>query len=78
MKTRQLTKDCKPIVEQCNGCNKVFDIDNAAYSYCLAYANPALFWRIGDCNLASHTIKTDAVGTSRKRIGQQKQRNKQL
>jgi len=83
MKTRQLTKDCNPIVEECKGCNRVFNSDGV--EYCLAYANPALFWKnvkeeevsegvvFGkSCGLASHIeIK---VTKERKRIGQQKQR----
>ncbi len=82
MKTRQLTKDCKPIAEECFGCDKVFSVDGT--DYCLAYADPSLFWKNLEgempgkgavfgkgCALASH-IKIEAVNTGRKRIGQQK------
>ncbi len=78
MKTRQLTEDCRPIVEECKGCNKVFNVDGV--DYCLAYPDPAIFWRKVEesafrksCTLASHT-KIEAVNVRRGRIGQQKQR----
>ena len=49
------------IVEQCIGCNKVEadpDLPNdksaSSYQKCLAYINPAMRWKLGSCNLASH------------------------
>lgn len=49
---------CHPIVEQCNGCNRVVSC-NAA-SYCVSAPEPALKWRNGVCNLATH-VKADAA-----------------
>ena len=43
---------CHEIVEQCDGCNR-----KAEYSsewFCSAYPDPALKWKHGKCNLATH------------------------
>ena len=57
------------IVEQCVGCNKV---DN---SLCQAYENPGAWFRNGKhCPLASHIHSASSAPTSKKRVGQQKQK----
>jgi hypothetical protein len=48
---------CKPIVEQCEGCEKAKDF--TAGKFCTAYPEPALKWKTGKCNFATH-IKREA------------------
>ena len=45
-------KTCYPIVEGCNGCNRVMTLSNGVY--CTTYADPASKWAIGSCNFATH------------------------
>lgn len=48
---------CRPVVEACEGCGRV-----AAYEsgqYCTAAPDPALKWKNGNCNMATH-VKTVA------------------
>lgn len=43
---------CHEIVEQCNGCDR-----NAQFSsgwFCSACPDPAVKWKTGNCNLATH------------------------
>ncbi|MBM4310734.1 MAG: hypothetical protein FJ119_07300 [Deltaproteobacteria bacterium] len=48
---------CKPVVEQCTGCEKAQEF--AGGTYCAAYPEPALKWKTGKCNFATH-IKREA------------------
>jgi hypothetical protein len=41
-----------PIVESCQGCERVASLDDAVY--CKSYPNPAAKWRLGVCNFATH------------------------
>ncbi|HOV85702.1 MAG TPA: PxxKW family cysteine-rich protein [Syntrophobacteraceae bacterium] len=43
---------CHPIVDQCEGCQRVVDL--ASGRYCNSYPNPAAKWRTSVCNFASH------------------------
>jgi hypothetical protein len=43
---------CHPIVEQCEGCQKVKEFPTG--KYCLIFPDPAIKWRIGNCNMATH------------------------
>ncbi len=43
---------CYPIVEQCEGCQRVVELDSG--KYCLSYPNPAIKWKTGYCNFATH------------------------
>jgi hypothetical protein len=63
---------CDPIVEKCNGCNKIED------SYCKSYPRPSAMWRTSQvCPLASHVMYQDPKFIAEKlRIGQQKQKKK--
>ena len=45
---------CHEIVEQCNGCNRTAEIVTGWY--CTACPDPALKWKNGNCNIASHVI----------------------
>ena len=43
---------CHPIIEQCEGCEKVRDFP--AGKYCLVFPDPLSKWRTGNCNMATH------------------------
>ena len=47
---------CHEIIEQCDGCNR--KLEYQAGWYCSACPDPALKWKIGNCNLASHVAST--------------------
>ena len=44
--------NCHPIVEQCNGCQKV--LESPAGNYCMVFPDPAIKWRLGTCSMATH------------------------
>jgi len=46
---------CHPVVEQCNGCQKAKEFP--AGTYCLIFPDPAIKWRSGSCNMATHLSK---------------------
>jgi hypothetical protein len=53
---------CQTIVEQCEGCEKIREYPTG--KYCIAYPNPALKWKNGTCNFATHIkreVKKDKV-----------------
>jgi hypothetical protein len=43
---------CYPIVEKCEGCNKVADL--AGGKFCTIYPNPSIKWKNSICNMATH------------------------
>ena len=43
---------CHPVVEQCNGCQKAKEFPSG--TYCLMFPDPAIKWRTGNCNMATH------------------------
>jgi len=43
---------CHPIVEQCDGCQKINEFP--AGKYCLSFPDPAIKWRVGTCSMATH------------------------
>ena len=45
---------CNPIVEACTGCGRSKAYESG--SYCSAAPAPALKWKNGDCNLATHIV----------------------
>ena len=45
---------CHPVVEPCEGCNRRTEIEGAWY--CTACPEPALKWKNGNCNLATHIV----------------------
>jgi hypothetical protein len=49
---------CLEVVEQCEGCGQIGTF--AAGRYCSTYPAPALKWKNGNCNFATH-IKTAQV-----------------
>ena len=40
------------IVEQCDGCERIVEVN--AVQYCKTYASPTAKWRLGICNFATH------------------------
>ncbi len=45
------------IVEQCEGCERIKEFEGA--KYCGSYPQPAVKWRLGNCNFSTH-VKTAA------------------
>ncbi len=54
---------CHEIVEQCDGCNRKMEYQ--AGWYCSACPDPALKWKIGNCNLASHVASVETQSTAK-------------
>ena len=52
---------CLPIVDQCNGCQRLAKVESGVY--CSAAPDPSLKWKNGNCNMATH-VKT--VSTKKK------------
>ena len=46
---------CHEIVDQCDGCNRTVQFESR--SYCGTFPEPAMKWRNGNCNFASHVAK---------------------
>jgi hypothetical protein len=44
---------CHPVVEACEGCDRILDA-NGGDRFCNAFPDPAVKWRRGACNLATH------------------------
>jgi hypothetical protein len=65
---------CRPIDEKCEGCDRIKLYNEQ--KFCAAFPDPAVRWRLGNCNLATH-IKAETKGDANKvRVGQQKQKKK--
>ena len=65
---------CHAVVEQCTGCDRTVTHNDTVY--CQVFPDPAIKWRRGTCNMATH-IKTETKGQASKvRVGQQKQKKK--
>lgn len=45
---------CKPIVEKCEGCNRITEFSSE--KYCLSAPEPDVKWKNGNCNLATHVV----------------------
>jgi len=50
---------CHEIVEACNGCARIVQIESGAY--CSACPEPAIKWKRGNCNLATHIVAAAAA-----------------
>jgi hypothetical protein len=44
---------CHPVVEQCDGCQKVLDLPMGRF--CSSYPNPSTKWKSTHCNFATHS-----------------------
>jgi hypothetical protein len=49
--------NCHPITEKCEGCQKV--VKRPSGDYCLAFPDPAIKWRFGNCSMATHMKAKD-------------------
>ena len=54
---------CHMVVEQCEGCNKTSEFNTGWY--CSACPDPAIKWKNGACNLASHVKAATASNTQK-------------
>lgn len=54
---------CHPIVEQCEGCQRVMEFSTG--KYCLSFTEPRLKWNPSVCSLATH-VKRDYKVSARK------------
>ncbi len=43
---------CHPIVEKCEGCQRILDLPTG--KYCSIFPDPSAKWRLGSCNMATH------------------------
>lgn len=43
---------CRNIIEKCEGCNRIIDLDTGRY--CKVYMDPASKWFVGNCVTATH------------------------
>jgi len=53
---------CKPVVEACDGCERVMEVESGLY--CGLFPDPSSKWRLGRCNMATHVkedIKVEAA-----------------
>lgn len=46
---------CLPIVEKCEGCNRIVKFEDIVY--CMIAADPKTKWSRGECNFATHLEK---------------------
>ncbi|MEA1966865.1 MAG: PxxKW family cysteine-rich protein [Thermodesulfobacteriota bacterium] len=56
--------ECKPVIEACDGCQRAADYETGRF--CASAPDPALKWKNGNCNLATH-VKT-VVETKKQKI----------
>lgn len=43
---------CHPVVDSCEGCDRILAAEDG--NYCGSFPDPAVKWRRGACNLATH------------------------
>ena len=55
---------CKEVIEQCEGCQRVSEYESG--KFCTAAPDPALKWKNGNCNCATH-VKT-VVETKKQKL----------
>lgn len=55
---------CQPIVEACQGCKRAVEYPSGWY--CQAVPDPAVKWRNGKCNLATHVTDDAAISEKAK------------
>ena len=54
---------CREIVEACKGCNRASEIESGWY--CTACPEPAIKWKNGNCNLATHVVSQSATSKAK-------------
>jgi len=50
---------CHEVVEDCEGCNRKVEVSGGWY--CQSFPEPALKWKTGRCNMASHIAAAAAA-----------------
>ncbi|UCD71373.1 MAG: PxxKW family cysteine-rich protein [Syntrophobacterales bacterium] len=69
---------CHPIVDNCNGCDRVTKYPTGLY--CKAYSEPALKWIKGHCTLATNVKRNNGTTEEKKlnplKASKRKSRNK--
>jgi hypothetical protein len=56
---------CFPVVEQCDGCQKVLDLPVGRF--CSSFPNPSVKWKTSQCNFATHS-KLDSQNQQQAKI----------
>jgi hypothetical protein len=62
------------ILDKCQGCERTQTVEGK--QYCAAFPNPAVRWRLGNCNMATHIKVESKTDAAKVRVGQQKQKKK--
>jgi hypothetical protein len=52
MQTSKAVQGFTPIIEKCNGCDRIMEENSS--QYCASFMHPSAKWRLGFCNLATH------------------------
>ncbi len=55
---------CKPVIDKCSGCSRSAEYETGIF--CKAAPDPAIKWKNGNCNLATH-VKT-IIETKKQKI----------
>ncbi|MFP4476166.1 MAG: PxxKW family cysteine-rich protein [Desulfatibacillaceae bacterium] len=50
---------CLTIIEDCQGCQRIVETESG--SYCKSCPEPAMKWKVGPCNLATHITRQVAA-----------------
>lgn len=54
---------CYPIVESCEGCQKVQEFPSG--KYCISFPDPSAKWRFGRCSMATHLKNESKAQTAK-------------
>ena len=54
---------CHEVIEQCSGCNRSAEFETGWY--CTACPEPAIKWKNGNCNFATHVTTTAATNKAK-------------
>lgn len=54
---------CHELVEACQGCGRSSELDSGWY--CTACPEPAIKWKNGNCNLATHVTTTTTTSKTK-------------
>jgi hypothetical protein len=65
---------CRSVIEKCEGCDRAKAFGDK--KFCSAFPDPAVRWRVGNCNMATHIKTETAAAASKVRVGQQKQKKR--
>ena len=57
---------CHPVVESCEGCEKVQEYPSG--NYCKVFAEPGKKWFNGGCSMGTHVERDNGKGDDKKKI----------